>query len=127
AGPDQNPCLRILMTTALRHAGLPPRDPFQPGSLFSLGHPGTIEEIFKAAGFSQVATTRMAAPFMMPTAQHYLAFIRDAAGPVLQIIERLAPKAQVSAWADMADQLDAFQTQDGWVGPNTLLLTVGRA
>ena len=27
AGPEENPCIRILMTTAVRHAGLPPRDP----------------------------------------------------------------------------------------------------
>ena len=46
AGPDQNPCLRILMSTASRHAGLPPRDPFAPGGLVSLGRPGDIETLF---------------------------------------------------------------------------------
>src|SRR5690606_15964089 len=29
--PDRNPCVTILMSTALKHAGLAPRDPFQPG------------------------------------------------------------------------------------------------
>ena len=38
AGPDMNPCLRILMSTAMRHAGLAQRDPFQPGGLVSLGN-----------------------------------------------------------------------------------------
>ena len=126
AGPDQNPCLRILMMTAMRHAGLPPRDPFQPGGLVSLGRPGAIDTLFQEAGFSAVATTRMDAPFRMPTTQHYLAFIRDAAGPILQILAPLSDAARAAAWADMAGQLDAFQTADGWVGPNTLLLTVGR-
>ena len=126
AGPDQNPCLRILMMTAMRHAGLPPRDPFQPGGLVSLGRPGAIDTLFQEAGFSAVATTRMDAPFRMPTTQHYLAFIRDAAGPILQILAPLSDAARAAAWADMAGQLDAFQTAVGWVGPNTLLLTVGR-
>ena len=126
AGPDQNPCLRILMMTAMRHAGLPPRDPFQPGGLVSLGRPGGIDTLFQEAGFSAVATTRMDAPFRMPTTQHYLAFIRDAAGPILQILAPLSDAARAAAWADMAGQLDAFQTAVGWVGPNTLLLTVGR-
>ena len=126
AGPEQNPCLRILMSTALRHAGLPPRDPFQPGGLLSLGRPTAIDALFREAGFSAVATTRMDAPFRMPTARHYLEFIQDAAGPILNILAGLAPAAKAAAWADMASQLDAFQTPEGWIGPNTLLLTVGR-
>lgn len=126
AGPDQNPCLRILMMTALRHAGLPPRDPFQPGGLLSLGRPGAIDALFQSAGFSAVATTQMDAPFRMPSARHYLAFIQAAASPILQILAPLAPAAQAVAWADMADQLADFQTAEGWIGPNTLLLTAGR-
>ena len=46
AGPDLNPCLRILMMTALRHAGQPPRDPCAPGGLTSLGRPGALEALF---------------------------------------------------------------------------------
>jgi SAM-dependent methyltransferase len=49
AGPDANPCLRTVVATALRHAGLPPRDPFAPGSLFSLGRSGELE------GFERVS------------------------------------------------------------------------
>lgn len=126
AGPDLNPCLRILMMTALRHARLPPRDPFQPGGLVSLGRPGAIDALFQKAGFSAVATTRMDAPFQMPSTAHYLAFIRDAAGPILQILAPLDPRAKAAAFADMAEQLDVFQTAQGWAGPNTLLLTVGQ-
>ncbi len=126
AGPELNPCLRILMLTALRHAGLPARDPFQPGGLVSLGRPGDIEVLFRTAGFSAVATTRMDAPFRMASADHYLDFIRDAAGPILQILGPLSPRARAVAWADMAGQLKVFQTADSWIGPNVLLLTSGQ-
>jgi len=126
SGPEQNPCLRILMSTALRHAGLPPRDPFQPGGLVSLGRPGAIDALFEDAGFTAVATTRLDAPFRMPTTQHYLTFVRDAAGPILQVLAPLSQEEKAAAWSEMAEQLDAFQTPDGWIGPNTLLLTVGR-
>lgn len=125
AGPDQNPCLRILMSTASRHAGLAPRDPFTPGGLVSLGRPGDIETLFTKAGFKGVATTRMDAPFRFPATQDYLRFIRDAAGPILGIIAGLDPAAKEAAWADIGAQLDVYQSQDGWEGPNTLLLTVG--
>lgn len=40
SGPAKNPCVTLLMSTALKHAGLPPRDPWQPGGLLSLGKPG---------------------------------------------------------------------------------------
>lgn len=70
--PDRNPCVTILMSTALKHAGLAPRDPFQPGGLLSLGKPGLADELFRAAGFRDVATTTLDAPFRLPTARHYL-------------------------------------------------------
>ena len=125
AGPDLNPCLRILMSTALRHAGQPPRDPFQPGGLTSLGRPGHLDALFREAGFRAVTSTTLQAPFRLPQSSDYLGFIRDAAGPILQILSPLAPAARDAAWADITSQLAAFQTDQGWAGPNTLLLTVG--
>jgi SAM-dependent methyltransferase len=126
AGPDTNPCIRILMTTALRHAGLPPRDPFTPGGLLSLGKPGRMDELLRDAGFRDVATTRMPAPFRLPATADYVAFLHDAAGPIHAILARLDEAARATAWSDMAAQLDTFQTDDGWIGPNELLLTAGR-
>jgi ubiquinone/menaquinone biosynthesis C-methylase UbiE len=126
AGPELNPCVRILMSTALRHAGLPPRDPFQPGGLLSLGKQGVVDELFKMAGFGNVATTRMNAPFRLPKTQDYLEFVKDSAGPILQILGSLPDGAKADAWEDIEAQLDEFQTPDGWVGPNALLLTVGQ-
>ncbi|MFZ1470311.1 MAG: class I SAM-dependent methyltransferase [Paracoccaceae bacterium] len=126
AGPDMNPCLRILMSTALRHAGMPPRDPFQPGGLTSLGKPGLMDNLFQRAGFRAVATTRMEAPFRMPTTEHYLAFIRESAGPILQILAPLDDAARTAAWADISAQLEVYQTNAGWIGPNALLLTTGQ-
>ena len=124
--PDRNPCIGILMSTALRYAGLPARDPFQPGGLLSLGKPGLADELFRAAGFQNVATTALEAPFRMPTAHHYLNFIRSSASPIQQILGRLAPDVAAAAWAEMEDRLGVFTTADGWVGPNELLLTVGQ-
>jgi len=125
AGPQANPCLRILMSTAMKHAGLPPRDPFTPGGLVSLGKPGLMDALFRDAGLRAVATTEMDAPFSLPTTADYLAFIRDAAGPIKALLGSLDATAQAAAWADMEAQLGVFQTPEGWVGPNTLLLTVG--
>ena len=124
--PERNPCIAILMSTAMQHAGLPARDPFTPGGLLSLGKPGLADALFGAAGFQDIATTTLDAPFRMPTARHYLDFIRASASPIQQILGSLPPQAADAAWADMEERLNTFTTPDGWVGPNELLLTAAR-
>lgn len=124
--PEKNPCIAILMSTALRHAGLPARDPYQPGGLLSLGKPGLVDELFRAAGFCDVATTTLQAPFRLPSARHYLDFVRSSASPIQQILGALPPGAAQAAWAEIEERLGAFTTSSGWAGPNELLLTAAR-
>jgi ubiquinone/menaquinone biosynthesis C-methylase UbiE len=124
--PQSNPCVTALMATAIKHAGLPPPDPFQPGGLLSLGKPGLIDALFREAGFREVATTKMAAPFRLPSAKAYLNFAKTSAGPVVAIIQRLALAQQNASWMEMEERLRQFETASGWVGPNELLLTAAR-
>ncbi|VTU34231.1 Demethylmenaquinone methyltransferase [Variovorax sp. PBS-H4] len=126
SGPERNPCLRILMGTALRHAGRPAPDPFAAGSLFSLARPGHIDALFHEAGFRDVATTAVDASFPMPSVDDYLAFVRSSASPILQILSGLGEEAANAAWDDIREQLRAFDTPAGWEGPNELLLTAAR-
>ena len=123
--PQANPCIGILMSTVLRHAGLPPMDPFRPGSLLSLGRPGLLEGLFGQAGFGHVAAETLDAPFRLASTHDYLEFIRTSATPVRQILGGLDADAQAAAWADIEHNLDAFQTPQGWCGPNELLLVSG--
>ena len=123
--PDRNPCISILVTTALKYAGLTSRDSAQPGGLLSLGKLGLIDGLFRQAGFSRVATTRVIAPFRLPSVKDYLDFVRTSASPILQILGRLDEASQAAAWSEIEDKLGAFSTLKGWDGPNELLLTVG--
>ena len=124
--PEKNPCITILMSTALKHAGLPPRDPFQPGGLLSLGKPGLADELFRGAGFKDVASTVIEAPFHLPSAKHYIDFVRASASPIQQILGNLDPTAANAAWVEIEERLGAFTTATGWAGPNELLLTAAR-
>ena len=126
SAPQSNPCVTALMATAIKHAGLPPPDPYQPGGLLSLGKPGLIDALFHEAGFTEVATTKMAAPFRMPTAKAYLDFVKTSAGPIVTIIERLAPAKRNAAWMEMEERLRQFESATEWIGPNELLLTAAR-
>ena len=104
---------------------MPPRDPFQPGSLLSLGRPGLLDELFRKAGFADVTTARVSAPFRLPSATDYLTFVRTSASPIMQILGNLDQKAQEAAWAEMEEKLRTFQSPAGWEGPNELLLAHG--
>jgi SAM-dependent methyltransferase len=126
AGPETNPCITALMSTAFRHAGISPFDPGQPGGLLSLGKPGLIDELYRRAGFRDVATTRIDAPFRLPCARDYVEFIRTSASPIQQILGKLDAAARNAAWAEMEDRLKRFDTATGWEGPNELLLTAAR-
>ncbi|HJV68519.1 class I SAM-dependent methyltransferase [Ideonella sp.] len=124
--PEKNPCLTILMSTALKHAGLPARDPFSAGGLLSLGQPGRIDALFRSAGFHEVATIALEAVFHLPSVDHYLAFVRSSASPILQILGRLDAASAEAAWSEMRERLMSFTSHEGWEGPNELLLTAGR-
>ncbi len=124
--PDRNPCVALLMATAMKHAGLPPRDPFQPGGPLSLGQPVLLERLFATAGFSDVAMTKVAAPFRLPSVEDYLDFVRTSASPVVEILSRLDAPGQQAAWDDIASKLGSFDAAYGWEGPNELLICAGR-
>ncbi|QDM24165.1 methyltransferase domain-containing protein [Tardiphaga sp. vice154] len=124
--PEANPCVTTLMTIALNHAGLPSRDPFRPGGLLSLGRSGLIDDLFKKAGFREIATARIAAPFSLPSVKDYMAFIRTSAAPIVQIVNDLDAEKAEAAWADMERALGRYETSNGWEGPNELLLTAAR-
>jgi SAM-dependent methyltransferase len=123
--PETNPCVSILVATALKHAGMPPRDPYQPGGLLSLGKPGLIDNLFRTAGFSDVATTKITATFRLPSVKDYLDFVRSSASPINQILRRADNATRNKAWDEIESKLSAFNTLSGWEGPNELMLTVG--
>ncbi|MEQ1685908.1 MAG: methyltransferase domain-containing protein [Burkholderiaceae bacterium] len=120
--PQKNPCLGVLMGTALRHAGLPPRSPYTPGTLMSLGAPGALARLLHEAGFTGIEMRTIDAPFRLPTSRDYVDFVRTSGTPIMEILAPLPAAAQRAAWDEMAAQLSVFDTPAGWVGPNELLL-----
>lgn len=120
--PQHNPCLAIMMSTALRAAGLPPRPTLEPGTLMSLGQPGLLARLLHEAGFVDVRVTPLAAPFCAPTVHHYVAFVRTSGSPIMEILALLPHAVQDEVWRDIQAQLDCFSSPAGWIGPNELLL-----
>ena len=122
SGPHANPCIATLVSTALRHAGLPLASPATPGTLLSLGQTGLLADLLDTAGFVDIEVHAVSAPMRLPSCQHYIDFVRTAGLPIMAILAPLSASAQTEAWHDMAAQLERFTTPTSWVGPNELLL-----
>jgi ubiquinone/menaquinone biosynthesis C-methylase UbiE len=118
---SRNPCITTTMAVALKHTGQGASDSSTPGGLFSLGAPGLIESLFGRAGFSDVKTRTLAVPMKLPSAEHYVDFIRTSAGPIREMIAPLDRPAR----EEIVQRLACFATRDGWEGPNELLVTAG--
>jgi SAM-dependent methyltransferase len=127
SAPQNNPCLTIMMRTAIKHAGLTSESPFAPGALLSLGKSGLLAQLLDDAGFISIKVQAVAAPFRLPTSRDYVHFVRSAGSPIMQILAPLSDVAQRDAWFDMETQLNAFTTNDGWVGPHERLLCAATA
>ncbi len=131
--PTQNPCLTIAISTARKHVDftnlgsaetsvMDSKDPFEPGTLMSLGKPRLFEELMQTAGYVDVTVRYVSAPFRAPSVEHYINFLRSSASPVIEILAILSATAQQLAWIDMTEQLRLFSSTSGWNGPNELLL-----
>lgn len=124
--PANNPCMTTVMHTALEHTKMPPTDPFLPGTLFSLGKPGLLEGMFAQAGFRNIERECVSAPFHMQSARAFLKFIEAAASPIRTLLSKLDQDGQRRALDQMHERLEMFSTNDGWAGPNELLLVAGQ-
>jgi hypothetical protein len=72
-----------------------------------------------------VATTKVTAPFRLPSVKDYLDFVRASASPILQILGRLDDAKRAATWTEIEQKLSTFNTPGGWEGQNELLLTIG--
>lgn len=123
--PERNPCVTTLMRVACTQVGVAPPDPARPGSLLSLGAPGVLARLYREAGFSGVHELVVSAPFRMPSARHYVDFVRDGAAPVVAILSRLSEERRAAAYEEIEKELEVFRTVEGWEGPNELLIVWG--
>ncbi len=81
--------------------------------------------LFEQAGFAHVSCRTIAAPMTLPTARHYVDFLRTSAGPIMALANRIAADRRPALWAEIERAYAAYASSDGWQGPNALLLAWG--
>jgi ubiquinone/menaquinone biosynthesis C-methylase UbiE len=125
SSPRNNPCVTTTFAIARKHAGLAPLRDEQwcvPGSLMSLGETGLIDGLLHQAGYEDIDVKKLSAPFHAPSVNDYIDFLRSSASPLIELLARLDPPAQQSAWDDIREQLGVYTRETDWCGPNGLLL-----
>ncbi len=123
--PDNNAFFALPVSIIRRRAQLPPPSPGQPGP-FSLGAPGVLPEALSRAGFVDVQVRTLSAPLRLPSATVCTRFERESFGALHQMLSGLDAASQEAAWAEIEDELERFESSDGFVGPCELLVADGR-
>ena len=108
-----------------RHAGLAPPARGMPGP-FSLGQPGDIEALFETAGLSDIQVRKIEAPVILDSARDCLRFEKESFGALHQMLDGLDIEAKEAAWGEVERALGAFEQDDHFVGPCTMIAACGR-
>jgi len=108
-----------------KHAGLPPPAPGLPGP-FSLGQPGVIEALFETAGLTNIKAEKIKAPVILDTAKECLRFEQESFGALHQMLSTLSNEAKYLAWREVETALEAFEHDEGFVGPCTMIAASGQ-
>jgi len=121
---EKNPFFSVPVSIIRRRASLPPPLPGQPGP-FSLGGAGVLEKAFREAGLKDVEIEVVNAPVELESAQQCLRFEQESFGALHQMLSGLDQTGQQAAWEEIEQALQAFESDDGFVGPCEMVIAVG--
>jgi ubiquinone/menaquinone biosynthesis C-methylase UbiE len=123
------PARNGFMATALsilsrwsRPLGAPAPSSGGPGP-FSLGEPGMLELMVRAAGFVDVESRAVSSPLRLPTQDDLLRFYHDILG---DLVEDLPAEVQQQAWSEVARASKAYTGPESDGAPCEILVVSGR-
>lgn len=122
--PVANPFMAQPMEILLRHAGKSPPSPGQPG-IFSLGLPGTLEQLLSRSGFQSIMQRDVDVPLRLPSAADALTMMKEAFGAYRAVLAECPEDVQVAAWAEVAEALRSFENSEGFVAPAEVAVAAG--
>ncbi|HXV78794.1 MAG TPA: methyltransferase domain-containing protein, partial [Candidatus Binatia bacterium] len=108
---DKNPYFEIIHGTVRRLGNIPSPAPGEPW-MFALGDPGALEDIYKRAGFWNVPVQAVPVQQRFPSAADAIRTVRNGAGDLTKLVNRLDEAQRERAWIEIKGQLSRFE------GPN---------
>ncbi|HTN93886.1 MAG TPA: class I SAM-dependent methyltransferase [Gallionella sp.] len=121
--PDRNPWGAVPASIIRQRAQLPPPVPWQPGP-FSLGAPGTLEDIFREAGFASPEVRAVPVPHRAASAAEYVCVTREAFGGFNAMMAQLPSQERESVWNEIEVSLHSFESPGGFEAPGEALVGV---
>jgi SAM-dependent methyltransferase len=121
---EHNQFFSLPVSIIRRRASLGPPLPGQPGP-FSLGGPGVLEGVLRAAGFRDVEAHTVPAPLRLPGADDCLRFEKESFGALHQMLSGLDARGREEAWDEIGRELRRFDGPDGFEGPCEMVVAVG--
>ena len=121
---DRNAFFAEPVALIRRRAGLPAPLPGQPGP-FSLGDPAVARDALQDAGFTDVAVETLPAQLMLPSAADCVRFERESFGALHQMLGGLQEGERERVWDEIGWTLQAYETDEGFVGPCELHVVSG--
>ena len=67
------------------------------------------------------------APFRLSRCEDYVDFVRTSGAPIVEMLKTMNAQDRELVWDDLTGQLRQFSNEQGWEGPNELLLCVAKS
>ena len=124
--PDRNPMFMIPALSLVQRGHLPPPEPPPAPGLFSMADPERTAGLLRDAGFEQARTEELPLTIPAPSAEAFVEFTADTAGPIAMALRGLSEADRAEVVADVADALAPFAANGGYRLPSLALVTVAR-
>ena len=124
---ERNPFFALPLGILQARGMLPPPEPGQPEpGPFALGTPDALENVFRQAGFRDVAIEPVAIRWRFPSVAATLDYYRlNVAALPRETADRLAGAAGEQVFAEIEQALDRFRGPNGIEVPGEALIGVG--
>ena len=121
---EKNPYQGIVFAIVQRLGNIPPPSPGEPW-MFALGEPGALEDLYRRTGFLNVSVHTIPIQRRFPSAADAIRRMRNGAGDMRELMNRLNETERERAWVEIEEQLRRFEGPNGLEVPGEVLIGVG--
>ena len=93
--------------------------------MFALGDPGALEDLYRRTGFLNVSVHTIPIQRRFPSAADDIRRMRNGAGDMRGLMNRLSETKRERAWVEIEEQLRRFEGPNGLEVPGEVLIGVG--
>jgi SAM-dependent methyltransferase len=122
--PDRNPFFMIPARSLVQRGHLQPPEPPPAPGLFSMADPERTAGLLRDAGFEEARTEEITLTFPPPSAEAFVEFMADTAGPIAMALRGLSEADRAEVVSDVEDSLAPFAADGGYEVPSLALATV---